>query len=111
MESGLSAAIDTDCSTFMGLNVISRATLKDLLAKHLICQIPLFSHKKYHKIVAFILPASSRQLFELLKTLFTPHVDYVDWDEVPSPRDKPSLNPRAKVQNLPLTFMVAFIEC
>ena len=43
--------------------------------------------------------------------LFTPHVNNVDSAEVLSPRDKPSLNPRARVQSLPLTFMVAFIDC
>ena len=40
IESGLGAAIDVDCTTLMGLAVISRAILKDLLAKHLVCQIP-----------------------------------------------------------------------
>ena len=51
---------------------------------------------------------SSHQLFKLLQTLFTPHVD-LGWSSIS--RDKPSWNPRARIQSLPLTFMVAFIDC
>ena len=49
-----------------------------------------------------ILFHSSRQ-YKLLQRLFTPHVD---WTEVPSP---PRQGPR--VQRLPLTFMVTFVDC
>ena len=50
MESGLSAASDVGCGvTFVGLDVISRASLKDLLAKHLVAFILHASYSGFSK--------------------------------------------------------------
>ena len=58
---------------------------------------------QFHKIDTKYSCFHSSHQYKLLQRLFTPHVG---WAEVPSPTRQ---GPR--VQRLPLTFMVTFVDC